>query len=104
MKTDLYQSVKTGVADTMLNKDSRTQKSEETKINAGSLQRGFGQPQNQGGIKARMEDIKEQDTESEPQRDPPTKPAQQAAPSDGIPIGRKISEAQSKNYKLSTEL
>ena len=37
MKTDLYQSVKTGVADTILNKDSRTQKPEETKINAGSL-------------------------------------------------------------------
>ena len=53
-----------------------------------------------------MEDIKEQDTESERQRESQQKPAAAATmpPSDGVPIGRKISEAQSKKYKLSTEL
>lgn len=101
-KTELFQSVKANIADSMLNLDSRTQKAEESKEKpdisrfqgkAGSLQGPrYGAPQNFGGVKPSMEDIKEQDTESEMAHKDTKQPA---APSggDGVPIARKISEA-----------
>ena len=81
-KTELFQSVQNQVMDQMLDHRGKPEESKEKpdisrfQGKAGSLQGPrYGAPQNFGGVKPSMEDIKEQDTESEAHRDTQQKPA-----------------------------
>lgn len=72
-------------------------KSEETKTGSkpGSLQPRFSAPQNLGGVRPSMEDIKEQDSEQEHGYNSGSKKTAvaNAEPVNSQNIGRKISEA-----------